>query len=70
MMHVGQCLPRSCSTDDVKFILNVDTSARKFKEAFANATNPSNKGEIVALNVRRVPGGYDFWKDRLFYLVM
>lgn len=69
-MHVGQCLPRSCSTEDVQFILNEDSSARKFKETFANATNHENNGEIVALSVRRVPGEYNVWKDRLFYLIV
>lgn len=69
-MHVGQCLPRSCNTEDVQFILNVDSSARKFKETFANATNyVQNNAEIVALSVRRVPGEYNVWKDRLFYLI-
>lgn len=69
-MHVGQCLPRSCSTDDVKFILNLDDAARKFKENFMNATLDANKGEIVAMSVRRVPGEYDLLKDRTFYLVV
>lgn len=69
-MHVGQCLPQSCSTEDVQFILNVDSSARKFKETFANATNYENNGGIVALSVRRVPGEYNIWNDRIFYVVM
>lgn len=68
-MHVGQCLPRICSTNDIKIILNMDASARKFNENFINATMDANKGEINVLSVRRVPGEYTVWKDRLFYLV-
>lgn len=69
-MHVGQCLPWSCSAEDVKLILNIDNSARKFNEEFLNATNEVNKGEIVALSVRRVPGDYNPFMDRVFYLVV
>lgn len=68
-MRVGQCLPRVCTTDDVKSILNMDISARKFTENFMNATTESSKGEIVVLGVRRVPGDYDAWKDHQFYLM-
>lgn len=47
----------------------MDASARKFNENFVNATMDANKGEINVLSVRRVPGEYTLWKDRLFYLV-
>lgn len=47
----------------------MDISARKFTENFMNATTEAGKGEIVVLGVRRVPGEYNAWKDRQFYLV-
>lgn len=69
ILRVGQCLPRICTIDDVKSILNMDVSARKFTESFMNVTNELGKAEIVVLGVRRVPGDYNAWKDRQFYLV-
>lgn len=69
IMNVGQCLPRHCTPDDVKIILNMDASARKFNANYVNASTDANKGEINVFNVRRIPGDYNVWKDGSFYLV-
>ena len=66
---MGQCLPRICTSDDVKLILDMDISARKFSENFMNATNERDRAEISVVAVRRVPGEYNTWQDRQFYLV-
>lgn len=68
-MRIGQCLPRICTADDVKMMLNLDISARKFTENFRNITNDMDRAEISVLGVRRVPGDYNVGKDGLFYLV-
>lgn len=70
ILRVGQCLPRICTSEDVQMILNMDVSAQKFAENFQNATNEMETGKITAIQVRRVPGEYNVWKDRLFYLVV
>lgn len=70
ILRVGQCLPRKCTEDDVKSILNMDKSAQQFTEHFQNATNEMNRAEISVLAARRVPGEYNVWTDRLFYLAV
>lgn len=69
ILRIGQCLPRICTAEDVKMILNLDISARKFTESFRNVTNETNRAEISVLGVRRVPGEYNVRNDGLFYLV-
>ncbi|XP_055297842.1 uncharacterized protein LOC129566166 isoform X2 [Sitodiplosis mosellana] len=69
ILRVGQCLPRICTNDDVKLILDMDTSARKFTENSMNATNKRDWAEVNVVSVRRVPGDYNTWQDRQFYLV-
>lgn len=68
-MRIGQCLPKICTNDDVKLILDMDISARKFTENFMNATNERGRAGVNVLGVRRVPGEYNTWQDRQFYLV-
>lgn len=49
----------------------MDTSARKFSENFQNSTVSEMEGAGVrVISVRRVPGDYDLWTDRQFYLVL
>lgn len=70
-MRVGQCLPRICTSTDIQTILDMDTSARKFSENFQNSTVSEMEGAGVrVISVRRVPGDYDLWTDRQFYLVL
>lgn len=66
---MGQCLPRTCTENDVKSILNYDAAARKFVKIFENATKEADKADINVLAVRRVPGTYNLWTDQSFYLV-
>lgn len=66
---MGQCLPRICTENDVKTILNHDIAARKFMKIFENATKTVDKADIRVVNVRRVPGEYSLWIDQSFYLV-
>lgn len=70
VMLIGQCLPNICTPDDVKLILNMDPYAQKFSDNFMNATNDANRGSINAISVRRIPGEYNLWKDKLFSLVV
>lgn len=69
-MLVGQCLPKICTADDVKLILNMDASAQKFNQNYINATSEANRGEISVLSVRRVPGEYNPRKDPVFSIIM
>lgn len=48
----------------------MDTSARKFSGNFQNSTNEMEGAGVRVISVRRVPGEYDLWSDRQFYLVL
>lgn len=69
-LRVGQCLPRICTSTDIQTILDMDTSARKFSGNFQNSTNEMEGAGVRVISVRRVPGEYDLWSDRQFYLVL
>lgn len=60
-LNVGQCLPKSCSLNDIDAILKQDP----LFNVLTDNTNSSVKLNI--LNVRRVPGEYSLWTDYRFY---
>jgi hypothetical protein len=72
LLHVGQCLPRACNTQDVTIIMNTDPASMALQQ------KPSQKQEDEAviqmktneLNIfetRIVPGEYILWNDSKFY---
>lgn len=77
ILQVGQCLPKSCTIDDVTVILNNDPTAKLISEVRLNDFITNNnitgsgthKANMVILNVRHVPGEYSLWNDPKFYLL-
>ena len=58
LLQLGQCLPKSCSTQDVGKLLEEDSNAKMLTKSF------DAKFEIV--KVRNVPGRYQLFKDHKF----
>lgn len=69
ILQLGQCLPKVCSTNDIKTIINADNGVMKFNQMYANGTIQHKNG-ISALHARRVPGDYAASYDPTFYLIM
>lgn len=59
-LQVGQCLPKTCSPNDVKHILSLDATAMALKRS----------NEVTVSSVRRVPGDYNIWDDSFFHFFM
>lgn len=75
-MQVGQCLPKTCTPQDVTAILNKDPAAIMLQhiEVQVNIeTNHSNEtatsaNELLIFDLRMVPGEYNIWHDQKFYV--
>lgn len=80
ILQLGQCLPKACSTDDIKAMLSADPAATVLhqmqkdnifyldgaQQNLVNSSIKSNELNIFAL--RKVPGSYNLWTDRRFYI--
>lgn len=66
-LQVGQCLPESCSLEDVDNILSRDPGLVKFNQQQNGLSNgmPSEEA-IVFLSARKVPGSYRLSDDKRF----
>lgn len=60
-IQLGQCLPASCTTDDIANIITLDPTASKL---IAGSANLSIDG------VRTVPGEYKIFDDQRFHLLL
>ncbi|CAD7087739.1 unnamed protein product [Hermetia illucens] len=62
VLNLGECLPKSCTTKDVKSILDLDP--------YAYMLNGGSSSErVTILDVRRVPGNFAVWNDKGFYIL-
>lgn len=61
-LQLAQCLPQSCTINDIQNILNSDPTTKVLKSM-------SQTNQIRFLDVRSVPGEYDLWTDRRFQLL-
>ncbi|XP_077295360.1 nose resistant to fluoxetine protein 6-like [Arctopsyche grandis] len=61
-MLIGECLPKSCSTQDVLSIL-------KSSSKMSNPRGLSDAVNLDVLHVKKIPGSYDMWKDVKFFIV-
>ncbi|XP_037037502.1 O-acyltransferase like protein [Bradysia coprophila] len=61
-LQLAQCLPQSCTINDIRNILNSDPTSKTLK-----SMSPTN--QIKFLDLRTVPGPYDLWTDRRFQLL-
>lgn len=61
LLSIGLCLPRDCSIEDVKMMLEEDSK-------LIRSNNP--KRAIKIISVRAVPGQYSLLKDKKLHLVL
>ncbi|XP_052863293.1 O-acyltransferase like protein [Anopheles cruzii] len=60
---VGQCLPKSCTADDVTQLLRNDPLLQQLSNT-ANSSSPSpSSSGLTVVHVRPVPGSYNLWSD-------
>lgn len=62
LLQLGQCLPKSCSTQDVGKILDNDPNVKLFRSSFG--------GKFHILKIRNVPGNYQLLMDHKFIYFM
>lgn len=69
-LQLGQCLPKSCTNEDVRHILEEDPHAQIL--AAINTFNSDNNTSIQVriLRVRTVPGSHNYWHERKFQIFM
>lgn len=61
LLSIGLCLPKDCSVDDVKIMLEEDS-------IHIRSSNP--KRAVKVISVRAVPGSYSLYKDKKLHLVL
>ncbi|KAI9589996.1 uncharacterized protein LOC119639842 [Glossina fuscipes] len=69
-LQLGECLPKSCSSQDIQHILDLDPHAQILKTLNYNNNNSSNSTttSVKILRVRTVPGIYSFWRELSFQI--
>jgi hypothetical protein len=65
VINVGQCLPATCSGEDVKSIMGLDPAVRSLQFS-QNLTETRN--ELKVLSTKLVPGTYDLLNDHRFHM--
>lgn len=73
-MQVGQCLPKTCTPQDVTVILNKDPAAIMLQhtevqvETMHSNETATSANELLIFDLRMVPGEYNIWHDQKFYV--
>uniref|UniRef100_A0A1I8Q753 Nose resistant-to-fluoxetine protein N-terminal domain-containing protein n=1 Tax=Stomoxys calcitrans TaxID=35570 RepID=A0A1I8Q753_STOCA len=63
-LQVGECLPKSCTAQDVQHLLEIDPHA-----SMLTSMNSSHTPAVVKiLGVRTVPGLYSYWRELRFQI--
>jgi hypothetical protein len=65
VLNVGQCLPETCSGDDVKAIMEMDPAVLALQSTL---NNTEAKNDLKILSAKLVPGTYDVFGDYKFYM--
>ncbi|CAO1398931.1 unnamed protein product [Diamesa hyperborea] len=74
LLQVGQCLPKTCTPQDVTAILNKDPAAIMLQHIevqvniHSNETKATSANELLIFDLRKVPGEYSIWHDQKFYV--
>jgi hypothetical protein len=68
ILDVGQCLPDSCTVQDVSQILINDPASQVLQQVVFINKNSTKANEIAILSTRTVPGEYTIWRDHKFYI--
>lgn len=58
LLHVGQCLPDTCSVHDVSQMMSFDPASISFKQ----------KNELIIVETRKVPGDFNILHYAKFYI--
>jgi hypothetical protein len=68
---MGQCLPRTCTVEDVKAILQLDPAAGLLTQLVNdhNAMSMASMDQFDILEIRPVPGAYNLWTDQRFFIL-
>lgn len=61
MLSIGLCLPKECTTNDIKIMLEEDSKIIKTETPARNLT---------VLTVRAVPGSYSLYADKKLHLLL
>lgn len=61
---IGECLPDSCTTDDVHYIMESGAKIALHEDA----SSPEHV-ILKVIHVKRVPGSYNMWQDVKFFIV-
>ena len=68
-LNIGQCLPDTCSAKDVTVIMNNDPAFVALNEATIEENGKAVKAtEAHVFDTRAVPGDFNIWKERKFYV--
>ncbi|KAM7347821.1 uncharacterized protein ACRADG_007300 [Cochliomyia hominivorax] len=62
-LQIGECLPKSCTSQDVQHIIEMDPHAQMLI-----SLNSSQLAEANILRVRSVPGIYSYWRELRFQI--
>lgn len=72
IVHVGQCLPKACSSSDVLNVLNADPALIRLRNSLSLSDSPNSKTEqfqLTLIDCRAVPGTFNYLDDPKFYLI-
>ncbi|KAG5682446.1 hypothetical protein PVAND_011798 [Polypedilum vanderplanki] len=68
IIDVGQCLPKSCTQQDVIIIMNRDPASLILQQTLTMNNDSIKANEVKVLETRKVPGEYSIWEDLKFYI--
>lgn len=68
-LNVGQCLPAACTAEDASTILANDPASIALNQAETQVNGSTSKAtEVHIIDSRAVPGDFNIWRERKFYL--
>lgn len=71
-MQLGQCLPQSCSPEDVQEMLQLDigyNDLNSVDEALASKPTAESDKSLTLIASRNVPGPYSLLEDKRFQIL-
>ncbi|XP_055611338.1 nose resistant to fluoxetine protein 6 [Uranotaenia lowii] len=69
ILQIGQCLPKSCSVNDVYKILQEDRNSKIINNMKMCNSSSVNCNKLEIVNLRTVPGSYSLLQDPRFFLL-
>lgn len=62
-LQIGECLPKSCTAQDVQHLLELDPHANML-----STLNHTQMAMVKIMRVRTVPGLYSYWRELKFQI--